>query len=239
MSDVLQSDQELLRLQVEALFTHDIDGRIRSTNEPNGRPAPRFFLSRSNAGNLWRYRYDLPAALVQELEHLALAEPVVADLRTPPVNDAAFRRLLEAHRPIQQSFIGPAYAFPEVIAEPAGVITLSPSEADMLRPLWPNDPDLHAEVEARQPCIAILEGSSAAAICFCARITSQAAEAGVETLQPYRGRGYASAVVAAWALAIRRLGRIPLYSTSWDNVASQGVARRLGLRMYGVDFSLS
>lgn len=30
---------------------------------------------------------------------------------------------------------------------------------------------------------------------------------------------------------------MPLYSTSWDNIASQQVAKKLGLRWYGVNFS--
>ncbi|HZS91689.1 MAG TPA: GNAT family N-acetyltransferase, partial [Chloroflexota bacterium] len=46
------------------------------------------------------------------------------------------------------------------------------------------------------------------------------------------------AVVAGWARAIRASGRIPLYSTSWDNHASQAVARKLGLVQYGTDLSL-
>jgi predicted GNAT family acetyltransferase len=60
----------------------------------------------------------------------------------------------------------------------------------------------------------------------------------VETLEGYRGRGHAPAAVAAWARAVRATGRIPLYSTSWDNLASQAVARKLGLIPYGADFSL-
>ena len=38
---------------------------------------------------------------------------------------------------------------------------------------------------------------------------------------------------------VRRRGLLPLYSTSWDNVASQGVARRLQLPLVGVDFHLT
>jgi hypothetical protein len=34
------------------------------------------------------------------------------------------------------------------------------------------------------------------------------------------------------------MGQVPLYSTSWENLASQGVARRLGLQLYGVDLSI-
>jgi predicted GNAT family acetyltransferase len=61
----------------------------------------------------------------------------------------------------------------------------------------------------------------------------------VETLAAWRQRGYGAATVAAWAAAVRRQGRLPLYSTSWDNLASQGLARNLGFVPYGEDFSLA
>jgi RimJ/RimL family protein N-acetyltransferase len=79
----------------------------------------------------------------------------------------------------------------------------------------------------------------AVAICFCARLNPQAAEAGVETVAAARGQGYASAAVAGWAAAMRQRGVIPLYSTSWANVASQGVARKLGMVCYGDDWSIT
>ncbi|MGH2617528.1 MAG: GNAT family N-acetyltransferase, partial [Thermomicrobiales bacterium] len=41
-----------------------------------------------------------------------------------------------------------------------------------------------------------------------------------------------------WAQAVRQEGRIPLYSTSWENLASQAVARKLGLVLYGVDLDI-
>lgn len=56
-------------------------------------------------------------------------------------------------------------------------------------------------------------------------------EAGVWTYEPYRRRGLATAVVARWIDLVD--GRTAFYSTSDGNVASQGVARRLGLRPVG------
>jgi len=89
-----------------------------------------------------------------------------------------------------------------------------------------------------QPCVAIVADGRLASLCFSSRNTPIAAEAGVNTLEEFRGRGYAPAVVAAWGQAVRAEGRIPLYSTSWDNLASRSVARKLGLVLYGADFSI-
>jgi predicted GNAT family acetyltransferase len=61
----------------------------------------------------------------------------------------------------------------------------------------------------------------------------------VETLPAARRRGHAVSVVAAWARAVKQIGALPLYSTSWDNVASQSVATKLGLSHFGVDFHVS
>ncbi|HEU0026590.1 MAG TPA: hypothetical protein VFQ25_05690, partial [Ktedonobacterales bacterium] len=68
------SDLRLLELQVEALFTHDAEGRIVAINEPGGGPAPRFFLGRGRMGNLWRVRHDVPEATARRLEALAASE---------------------------------------------------------------------------------------------------------------------------------------------------------------------
>src|SRR5262249_14238398 len=94
-------------------------------------------------------------------------------------------------------------------------------------------------LEELLPCFAVVHDGAAASICSTFRLTPAAAEAGAATVEPFRGPGYPAAVTAAWAPAIRQSGRIPLYSTSWDNLASQGVARRLGLILYGVDCSLA
>jgi RimJ/RimL family protein N-acetyltransferase len=60
----------------------------------------------------------------------------------------------------------------------------------------------------------------------------------VETLPDFRGQGYAKDVAAEWANRVRAVGGIPLYSTSWENKASQAVARKLGLECYGADFQI-
>ena len=74
--------------------------------------------------------------------------------------------------------------------------------------------------------------------CRCARRTEDAAEAGVDTDDGYRSRGYATSVVGTWADAVRATGRLPLYSTSWSNQASQRVAMRLDAVAFAIDWSL-
>src|SRR6185436_13781001 len=86
---------------------------------------------------------------------------------------------------------------------------------------------------------AVVEHGQAVSVCFCARRSDVAAEAGLETAAAFRGRGLAARVTAAWALAIRASGRLPIYSTSWSNHASLAVARKLGLAACASDWSLS
>jgi len=229
-----------MQLAVDVLFTHDARGRIVRVNEPDGDVAPRFYLGRTKDGNIWRVRHDLPEAVVAQLEALASSEPIPRDLREllqPPVQLEALKQALAAHAPVQETSSGPEYFFPDEIASPPGIsaVRMTPADADVLRPhfAW-----LIHELEGMPPVFAVVQDGRAVSVCFSSRVPAQADQAGVETIAAYHGRGYAPAVVAAWAKAIRELGRVPLYSTSWGNLASQGVARKLGLRMFGAEWSL-
>ena len=94
------------------------------------------------------------------------------------------------------------------------------------------------EIPEREPIMAVMEGGYPVSVCFCARLSEEAAEAGVETASAYRGRGFAPRVTAAWAAAIRASGRVPLYSTGWTNTQSRAVARKLGLVLRAVTWGV-
>lgn len=237
------TDLELLELQTAALFVADLDGRLRFVREPGeeeaGLPAaPRLFLGRTPGGNVWRFRHDLPAALVREIEDLCRTEPVLlgyTGAADEPRNAAAIRSLLAAHAPITAQARGPAYRLPGGLPVPDGVVLISEENAHLLEGhfAW--------AITSRSgfrfaPVAAAVERGSAVSIGFCARLTASVAEAGVVTAQGHRGHGHAGAAVAGWAAAMRRLGRLPLYSTQWENLASQAVARRLGAVRYGEDW---
>jgi RimJ/RimL family protein N-acetyltransferase len=232
------SDLQLLQIQVEALFTHDARGRLRYVNEPGGDRAPRFFFGRSREGNIWRCRDDLADVTGRTLDELASEEPVRDDLRAEPRHLDAFLAALRADRESASIASGPAYRFPDALPLPANVTRLTRSDLYLLQLMAWDLEKAAREFEGREPYLAVVEHGVAVSLCHSARLTDQAAEAGVETVEAYRGRGYASAVVAEWAHTLRATGRIPLYSTSWNNLASQGVARKLRLVQYGTDLSL-
>jgi RimJ/RimL family protein N-acetyltransferase len=236
MKEPALPDLALMELRAAALFRHDAAGRIVTTNEHDPDRAPRLFLGRTTAGNLWRFRDDLTPDLVHDLDAVIAREPVAADLRQPPACLAALHDALGRQAPIVSTWQGPAWRFPDAIASSPDVIAIQPSTPG---PLEEHFPYTAAHLEHLQPCRAVVLNGTAVSVCSSVRLTAAAAEAGVDTVPAFRGRGYATAVTAAWALAIRASGRVPLYSTAWDNFASQGVARRLGLILYGADCSLT
>jgi hypothetical protein len=227
-------------IQIPTLFVCNADGRLRYIREPGYEeaeldPAPRFFMGRTLQGNVWRFRHDLPDALIQDLEQLCRTEPMAGNLADPPHNAAAIRAALHAYEPVTQEERGPAYWIPEGVQASVEAVLISEANVQLLEAHFPWKITSRSNFKIG-PILAAVAQGSAVSICYCARLTSQAAEAGVETVEAFRGHGHASAVVAGWASAIRQRGLIPFYSTSWENVASQGVARRLGMVCYGEDW---
>ena len=225
-----------MRLHVEVLFTHDTMGRMLNVNEVAGGVAPRFFLGRTTDGNEWRFRVGLEAVLVRRLEAICMNEPVCGRLSLSPSGSSEYARLLAQDAPVERISAGPAYRFPEALSIPSGPVVVTKDNIGVLQSYFA---DWIEDIVHGQPFLALVRDDQAVSVCYSARKTSRAHEAGVETHPDYRGRGYAGQVVSAWADAVRRMGRMPLYSTSWENVASQAVASKLGLIQYGADLHIT
>jgi len=232
-------DRRLMELRVDTDFTHDTRGRMLQSNEPletSRSPAPRLFLGCTRAGYVQRVGAAVPDSLARRLEALVDRHPTSGDIQAPPDVLAALRETLAKHAPIATVGGGPAYRFPDTIRSAGDVVPLTRANRALTQETYPW---LSREVADWQPCFAVVRDGAAVAVCFSARLSPAAAEAGVDTLPEYRGRGFAATVTAAWGAAIRDTGRTPLYSTAWDNRASQGVAHSLGLVMFGSDTTWS
>lgn len=222
------SDFELMERHVKVLFRHDDENRITVINEPPYERAPRIFAGATRFGNIIRYSNKLEEKLVGELE-----QGIEAD---PGVDPGKIIRLLSAERPINHFWMGPAFLFPDTNNRPAKAIQITESNKALLKPNFPCTFD---DLEDKHPCFAIVENEKAVSICCSARQTDRAAEASLATIEDYRGRAFAVDVSNAWAREVQKQGRIALYSTSWDNFASQSVARKLHLLQYGTDLHIS
>lgn len=221
-----------MQARAAAMYAHDPQGRITAVNQWDGGLVPRFHLFVTAAGALWRFRRDVPQSLADSIACYAASERLSAQT---PAHDARYRALLAAHAPIERLRCGPAFVFPEDFASDAVATPIDESNAHLLKGgLEPWRPD----VPHRRPFMASLEDGRAAAVCVSARIGAAAHEAGVETDPAYRRRGHAVRAVAAWGKAVQALGLAAYYSTTWDNLASQAVAARLGLVRIGTDYSI-
>ena len=218
------------KLLLETSYDLSDSGRILRTREPSSRPGPRFVLQRSSSDCAWALRSDVPEDLAAEVGRLAQDEPPAKDLRIAPIHAEEYLSLLGG-----QVDWGPTFLFPAGAENKFEGVT----PIDDLSLLQRNFSGwTAAEIPQRLPIMAVLQGGHAVSVCFSARRAPVAAEAGLETAAAFRGRGFGPRVTAAWSDAIRSLGLIPLYSTSWNNLASLSVARKLRLVEATSDWSL-
>jgi RimJ/RimL family protein N-acetyltransferase len=230
------TDRALMQLHVQALFTQNASGDLDRVNEPNGASAPRFFLGKTSDGVVRHFRHDVGADVRRELEAASEDEALREQRLDAPLDSSPYEEILARSAPVQRTWAGPAFFFSEELPPATGTVPLTERNAELLHPyLEPWLPD----VSLCQPMVAFVIDGHAVSVCASVRQTAGAHEAGVDTAPLFRGRGYAGQVVAAWAKALREMGRVPLYSTSWQNKASLAVARKLGLIRFGNDLHVT
>jgi len=228
-----RDDLELAAWHLEALYGLDERGDlVRVLGSGNPEP-PLVHLVTTRAGNDWRFHARLPSAVRARLEPLLAAEPTLSAEGRPRCTDAVRAALEEAGYRVDGEYSGPCFVLPTGLETPTGVVEVTAANEGAMARYFDGP---WSDLEASQPMFAILDGDDAVSLCFVARPSpGVAAEAGVETAEMYRRRGFASRVVRAWVVAVDAGGRLPIYSTSWDNEASRRIASGLGGRWYGVD----
>jgi hypothetical protein len=177
------NNRQWMEIHINTLFQCDPDGRLRCVNEPGNPPAPRFYMGRTNEGNRWRFRYDLPADLVTQLEALCQSEAITADLEALPQNYAAIKAVLAAAAPLESEYRGPAYWIPErVTASPAAVL-LDEAAIKVAQPHFPwltsADP-----YYAMGPVAAVMVDGRAVSLCFCSRCPGHRSRIGNDCRSP-------------------------------------------------------
>ena len=219
-----------MKMHCDALYVHNALEELVCINDWIERPVPLFWMGLTREGILWRFRSDVSAEIRGQAERLIDREPNALEARLPEHHDS-LRDLFGAQNPVA----GPTYWLSALSAKSQrGVQRMSADNSFLLR-----DSALDAwipDIPYQQPMFASIEDGRAAAICASVRSTSLAHEAGVETLSNRRRRGHATAAVAAWAQELLGADIVPLYSTTWDNLASQRVATGLGFEAFGWEY---
>ena len=217
-----------MEMHINVLFKHNEVGKITHINEPPYEIAPQFYIGSTKNGNVKRFLDGLKSEELIELEKVLDTNDSI-----PLVN---ILQILSKDHHIDSLWIGPAYVFPTVNNVSSKAIKITEANKQCL---LPNFPYTYEELDLKEPCYAVIENDLAVSICCSARLSAEAAEASVHTLENFRGKEYGLIVSNAWAADVQSQGRTALYSTSWDNYASQAVARKLNLVQYGTDIHFS
>lgn len=194
-------------------------------------PGPHLHVLRTADVVLCRCHADLAADVVEALERVARAER--GRQRDWPKDYGRYLSILASVGTMQAVRAGMLCRV--VNAPGASAVRITAANAHLLRgglDEWLPD------VAAGRLIHAAIADDRAVAICASVREVDGAHAAGVETLPAYRRRGLGADAVAGWANAVLRMDAVPFYGTTFDNLASQGVARRLGMELVGSEFSV-
>ena len=220
------TDPDFLPDLAETMFATDANGRLVGE-------VPHLHLLRTPETFIARCHADLSEETAARLADLA---------KRPRGRPSQWAReyadyveVLRKVAPVQAIRAGPLYRFPSVIEAVGDAIAIGDDNADLL--LGGLD-EWRPDVAAGLPMVAVVVDGRAVSICASVNASKTAHCAGVETLAGYRGKGLAAQSVSAWAREVRTVGAEPVYGTTFDNLSSQGVARRLGLDLMASEFSI-
>jgi GNAT superfamily N-acetyltransferase len=220
-------DQRLLGELTETMFASDERGRLFGTD------APHLHLLRTPEGLICRCHAGLADEVADALHGLAKRA------RGRPSEWASeyadYGKALSSVAQLKALRAGVLYSFPALSESNYAAVNICEDNAKLL---IGGVEEWRSDIASGLPMTAMVVNGRAVSICASVKASTVAHCAGVETLPAYRGKGFASQAVAAWAKTVRALGAAPFYGTTFDNYASQRVARRLDPSLIGAEFSI-
>jgi hypothetical protein len=228
-------EADILAIQAETRFVFDARGRVVRETEPDRRRGPCMRLAGHGDRNVVHFRDDVDDEIAGGIEALVAEEPPFVDPNIEPRHLDEYVRLLGT---TERSF-EMGYVFPRDFHY-AHDVELATSGMPFDRPLPQHFLSIKFTTVAalwRPWCMALADGEIAS-IVETVRRGPRGVECGVNTDPRFRRRGLAAAATAGWADLEGRPGRWLFYSADRTNIASQGVARRLGLQYVGAGVAL-
>ena len=220
-------------LQLQTLFLLDGEGRISATRSPEPSPGPLFMLIRGTASCAWAVREDVPREIADELQRSRAG-------RAPrfQTSDKILCMPNNTNRWLMAGLIPGLHSRSQRRSCNLAARSLLMKSSCLTTTFRVGR---RARFQNVCPLSAVVEEGYPVSVCFCARRSNVAAEAGLETAVAYSWtRTRFTRVAAAWALAIRASGS-EFHSTvrQWSNGASRAVARKLGLVAYASNWNIS
>lgn len=234
----MQQGNDWLSQDYQTLFRLTDNQRIERENDPDCSPGPRFWSASCAEGTISGIRTDVPEEIANRLQALAITEPPF----THPAEPKHLDLYLATLAPARQTF-GLIYELPHNLSFSSSARLVSGETEDghdLLKsiekrgmPAHVASHGFHSTRDFWAPwCVATVDGEIAS-IAFAARLSDVGAEIGVTTMKVFRGKGFAAAVTAAWSRLESLQSRTLFYSADRENLSSQRVAERLGLRQRG------
>jgi len=206
-----------MQLAIECIGL-DEDGLLIRVPGPDPDEIARVYAYRYEGRYITTFRRDLPASIRKQIRALG-AETVYHD-------SEAVKALLATAAPCSEVGVFYTYVFPD---------TLGPRQFPDVVRLGEADEGLIEAYRAgmnvtERAVFAVIRDGMIVSTCGSVREDGDAGECYVFTVPEYRRRGYGRQVTAAWGHHVTEHGKVAFYSHATENVASQSVARSLGLR---------
>lgn len=210
----------------EAMFASNEYGEIEAAG-------PQFHLLRSTSHVLGRTNERLDRQTAAALQALCRGDRDRPGLWARDY--AGYLSLLSTAESIRSVRFGMVYGFPQAPMTSSEAVIITPANAGLLLgglEEWIQD------VEKCAVMLAMVVDGRAVSICASVRVSVAIHCAGVETLAPFRGQRLGARATAAWAASVQAIGATPYYSTTFDNLPSQSLARYLGLALLASEFTV-